>query len=133
MSCRRRYSLYSIRDLVSLESITTPEEAAAAKEEEDRVAAANNVLVEKLQEHHIMSIGINRTDKRNCVNMNTASLLYDAFYDFEQDEDMHVAVLHGVSGNLCAGFDLEELATYEQDLANKIAATMLDRGPMVMF
>ena len=105
--------------------------AAAAKEEADRVAAANNVIVEKLSEHHIMSIGINRTDKRNCVNTNTANLLHDAFYDFEQDENMFVAVLHGIGGNLCAGFDLEELAHYEDDLPNKIAATMLDRGPMV--
>lgn len=109
----------------------TPEELAAEKEEADRVAAANNVLVEKLQEHHIMSIGINRSDKRNCVNTNTARLLRDAFYDFEQDEEMYVAVLHGIGGNLCAGFDLEELSTFEDDLANKIAATMLDSGPMV--
>ena len=78
-----------------------------------------------------MSIGLNRPDKRNCVNEETANELYAAFSDFEHDEDMFCCVLHGEGGNFCAGYDLDELATYEEDLANKIAATMFDRGPMV--
>lgn len=53
-----------------------------------------------------------------------------AFEDFEHDESMYVAVFHGLGGNFSAGFDLEELSKYEDDLANKIAATMFDRGPM---
>eukprot|EP00095_Tigriopus_kingsejongensis_P007809 snap_masked-scaffold204_size260821-processed-gene-1.4 protein:Tk07809 transcript:snap_masked-scaffold204_size260821-processed-gene-1.4-mRNA-1 annotation:"hypothetical protein DAPPUDRAFT_304905" len=77
-----------------------------------------------------MTIGLNRPEKRNSVNLATAQELHAAFEDFEHDDSMYVAVLHGLGGNFCAGFDLEELATFEEDLANKIAATMLDRGPM---
>ena len=50
-----------------------------------------------------MSIGINRPNKRNCVNKATADLLFDAFNKFNEDDDYHVAVLHGIGGNFCAG------------------------------
>ena len=55
-----------------------------------------------------------------------------AFLDFEADESMHVAVLYGLGGNFCAGFDLDELAQLDEaeNLANVIAARMIDRGPM---
>ena len=65
------------------------------------------VLVEKLDNLHIMTIGINRPDKRNAVNTDTAEQLKLAFQDFEADEEMHIAVLHGLGGNFCAGYDLE--------------------------
>ena len=68
-----------------------------------------------------MTIGINRGDKRNCVNKATAEKLFEAFADFEQDEDMHCAVLHGIGGNFCAGYDLSELADInKEDIANEI-------------
>ncbi len=44
---------------------------------------------------------------------------------------MGCAVLHGFGGNFCAGYDLEKLASIEEeDLSNRLAA-MLERGPMV--
>ena len=58
-------------------------------------------------------------------------LLRQAFEDFEADDEMYVAVFYGNGGNFCAGFDLEELSTFEDDLANNIASTMFDSGPMV--
>ena len=44
------------------------------------------VSVEKLESHRIMSIGINRPEKRNCVDFATADELAEAFEDFEHDE-----------------------------------------------
>lgn len=88
------------------------------------------VIVEKMADIKVMSIGINRPDKRNCVNVETSDLLSEAFEDFEHDEGMNTCVLHGIGGNFCSGFDLEELANFEEDLPNRLAA-MLDRGPMV--
>lgn len=51
-----------------------------------------------------------------------------ALKDFEQDNTSHVAVLHGIGGNFCSGFDLNELANVE----NQTELTkMLDSGLMV--
>ncbi|RWS22614.1 hypothetical protein B4U80_10263 [Leptotrombidium deliense] len=66
------------------------------------------VITEKIEE--ITIISINRPDKRNCVNSETAQLLLKAFEDFEKDDTSKVAILHGKSGNFCAGYDLEEVA-----------------------
>nr|CAD7433103.1 unnamed protein product [Timema monikensis] len=71
----------------------------------------DNIIVEKLGP--ITTIGINRPNKRNCVNKQTAEQLSKAIRDFEDDKSVYAGVLHGKGGNFCAGFDLEELA--EQD------------------
>ncbi|XP_042858635.1 mevalonyl-coenzyme A hydratase sidH-like [Penaeus japonicus] len=66
------------------------------------------VLVDRIGE--IMTIGINRPEKRNCINTPTATALLQAFQDFDRDESSKVAVLYGVGGNFCAGYDLEEVS-----------------------
>nr|XP_025035122.1 uncharacterized protein LOC102448550 isoform X3 [Pelodiscus sinensis] len=58
----------------------------------------------------IMTIGINRPEARNAVNQKTAAMLLQAFNSFEDDTSLTVAVLHGIGGNFCAGYDLKELA-----------------------
>ena len=55
-------------------------------------------------------IGLNRPDVRNCVNAQTAIALRAAFERFEADAGLKTAILHGVGGNFCAGYDLKELA-----------------------
>nr|XP_022910577.1 uncharacterized protein LOC111421635 isoform X1 [Onthophagus taurus] len=67
------------------------------------------VLVKK--EGPITTIGINRPEKRNCVNLATAALLKKAIESFENDPTSYVGVLYGVGGNFCAGYDLQELST----------------------
>ena len=61
------------------------------------------VLVDRLEGLHIMTIGINRPNQRNAVDTDTSEALKVAFQDFEADEDMHIAVLHGLGGNFCSG------------------------------
>ena len=51
------------------------------------------VLVEKMENLHIMTIGINRPDKRNAVNTETAEELKIAFQEFEADDNMYCAGL----------------------------------------
>lgn len=55
-------------------------------------------------------IAINRPEKKNAVDTSTAHQLYQAFRDFENDDDINVAILYGKGGNFCSGFDLGELA-----------------------
>ena len=83
----------------------------------------DTVVVEKLKEFKVMSIGLNRPNKRNCVNSETSEKLYEAFCNFESDDDFHVAILHGIGGNFCAGYDLDELANVDRDnIANEIVS-----------
>ncbi|XP_067424489.1 enoyl-CoA hydratase EchA19-like isoform X3 [Emydura macquarii macquarii] len=67
-----------------------------------------NVVIER--HGTIMTIGINRPEARNAVNQETAAMLLQAFNSFEVDNSLTVAVLHGIGGNFCAGYDLKELA-----------------------
>ena len=87
---------------------------------------SDEVVVEKLEEFKVVSIGINRPEKRNCINKETAEKLFQAFYDFEHDESAHCAILHGLGGTFCAGYDLSELANLDKEnMANEIVS--LDR------
>ena len=44
---------------------------------------------------------------------------------------MDCAVLHGLGGSFCAGFDLEELSTADEENISNALAKLMDRGPMV--
>ena len=52
-------------------------------------------LVETEQLGRVFLIGINRPEKRNCVNTPTAQQLFDAIKHFENDDGLSVAILHG--------------------------------------
>lgn len=76
-------------------------------------------------------IGINRPDKRNAVNQETAAELYEAIETFEKTEDLYAAVLYGKGGNFCAGYDLSEVAAAASAGSLPDADTLpKGRGPM---
>lgn len=72
------------------------------------VRNARVVEVEKLSE--VTMISINRPEKKNAVNIETANALVEAFDAFESDKEARVAVFYGRGGTFCAGFDLHELS-----------------------
>ena len=61
----------------------------------------------------VWTVTINRPDKRNAVDPETALQLRAAFDAFEADEVAAVAILTGAGGTFCAGFDLAVAATGE--------------------
>lgn len=63
---------------------------------------------------------INRPEKKNCVNHETASQLFSAFKQFDEDSTALVAVLAGKGSCFCAGYDLSELASADVDLVNEL-------------
>jgi enoyl-CoA hydratase len=67
-----------------------------------------NVLVE--HSGPVTTVIINRPERRNAINEETASELLEAFEAFEQNEESAVAVLAGAGGCFCAGWDLKEFA-----------------------
>lgn len=59
-------------------------------------------------------VAINRADARNAVNAEMAEELFQAFVAFERDATRKVAVLTGVPGTFCAGFDLKRAAGVDE-------------------
>ncbi|MFC3613679.1 crotonase/enoyl-CoA hydratase family protein [Lutimaribacter marinistellae] len=63
----------------------------------------------------VTTITINRPELRNAVDPATAERLYDAFIAFEADPEQRVAILTGVAGAFCAGFDLKAAGAGDSD------------------
>ncbi|MFD1611280.1 crotonase/enoyl-CoA hydratase family protein [Sphingomonas tabacisoli] len=68
----------------------------------------SKVLVERRD--HVTVVTINRPERRNAVDAETASLLRAAFQAFDADDEVRVAVLTGAGGTFCAGYDLHSVA-----------------------
>ena len=66
------------------------------------------IRVEK--DGEVTVVTIDRAEARNAVNPQMAEALFRAFVDFGRDETAKVAVLAGVPGAFCAGFDLKHAA-----------------------
>ena len=78
-----------------------------------RIEAMQDVIVEGRTER-IWKIGINRPSRRNAVDPDTARALARAFKEFEKSEVARVAILHGIGGTFCAGFDLKAIASGDE-------------------
>ena len=78
----------------------------------------------------IFTIILNRPERRNAVDRETADLLVEAFDEFEEDRNLFVAVLTGSGGNFCAGADLKAIAQGEPQEANRLDCDMSKPGPM---
>lgn len=61
----------------------------------------------------ILVVTIDRPDRRNAVDRETADSLLEAFEEFSVDESLSVAVLTGAGGTFCAGADLKAIAAGE--------------------
>lgn len=68
----------------------------------------NDVVILK-KRGPISLIGINRPAKKNALNYDTALGIEKALTAVEQDGTTKAAVLYGERGNLCCGYDLDEL------------------------
>jgi enoyl-CoA hydratase len=58
----------------------------------------------------VTTVVLDRPERRNAVDPETALALRAAFRQFEEDESAAVAVLTGAAGCFCAGWDLKSLA-----------------------
>lgn len=83
------------------------------------------VLVEK--NTPVTTVIINRPERRNAVDRETARLLREAFEAFEADGEQAVAVLCGAGETFCAGYDLKSVAENGIDGQNGVYEP---RGPM---
>lgn len=58
----------------------------------------------------VLTVTIDRPERRNAVDSATARALADAFIAFDSDDTLSVAILTGAGGVFCAGADLVALA-----------------------
>ncbi|MBS8241693.1 crotonase/enoyl-CoA hydratase family protein [Marinobacter lipolyticus] len=76
----------------------------------------------------VLTITLNRPEKRNAVDRPTASALRRAFTEFEENHALKAAVLYGAGGNFCAGADLAAMDDPER--RNEIDPHGTGHGPM---
>ena len=66
------------------------------------------VLVEK--KGHILTVTLNRPEKKNCVNSEVMCRLVDAWIQLDEDPEIRVAILTGAGKKFyCAGWDRDYL------------------------
>src|SRR3954453_5099955 len=65
------------------------------------------VLVER--DGHVLTVTLNRPDKRNAFNAEVLCRLCDAWDRIDTDDEIRVAILTGAGGDFSAGADLDRL------------------------
>jgi enoyl-CoA hydratase/carnithine racemase len=64
------------------------------------------------KKHHVAYITLNRPESRNAINRELSRSLEEAWTDFNDDDDLRVAILTGAGDKaFCAGMDLKERAS----------------------
>ena len=68
------------------------------------------------KDSHIVTITINRPEAMNAMDRDTSRELAEAFEDFDQDEDLLVAILTGAGDKaFSAGADLKKMYGRAED------------------
>jgi enoyl-CoA hydratase len=73
----------------------------------DRIVSEPAVIVER--DGHVLTVTLNRPDKRNAFNAEVLCRLCDAWDLLDSDDELRVAILTGAGGNFSAGADLDRL------------------------
>ncbi|MBW2588291.1 MAG: crotonase/enoyl-CoA hydratase family protein [Deltaproteobacteria bacterium] len=89
------------------------------------------VLVEK--DGAILTVTLNRPEKKNAVNCEAMCRLYDAWLQLDADDDLRVAILTGNGDTFCAGMDLEEITKLTAGkLENQWMERAVNEPPLIM-
>ncbi len=78
----------------------------------------------------VLTVTINRPDRRNAVDVPAAQALTQAFRAFDADDSLSVAILTGADGNFCAGADLKALAGGEEKRVEEADPMLNSDAPM---
>ncbi len=61
------------------------------------------------QADHILTVTLNRPEKKNAINCEVMCRLYDTWVRVDEDAEIRVAILTGRGDTFCAGMDLSEI------------------------
>jgi enoyl-CoA hydratase len=74
---------------------------------------------------------IQRPEKRNCIDVETATQLGQAIEAFASDDERHVLIVTGAGGNFCSGADLHgaaELGGMDRGSSGPLGFSAIDTG-----
>ncbi len=66
----------------------------------------------------VLTVTINRPEKKNAANAEVLCRLYDAWVRLDTDDDLRVAILTGRGDTFCAGMDLAEIGRLRQGIVD---------------
>ncbi|KAN0035440.1 hypothetical protein ACTA71_004710 [Dictyostelium dimigraforme] len=89
----------------------------------------NNVLIEIINKN-IIIIKINRSNRRNAIDKQTADDLYNIFKEFEKDDNLLIGILCGDGENFCSGADLKEISKGIESSNKILNPKESDYGPL---
>jgi enoyl-CoA hydratase/carnithine racemase len=78
----------------------------------------------------VLTVTIDRPERRNAVDGPTAAALAAAFRAFDANDTLDVAILTGAAGTFCAGADLKAVATGDGNPARMPRDDEVIDGPM---
>jgi enoyl-CoA hydratase len=87
------------------------------------------VIVEK--DGHVLTVTLNRPEKRNAVNCEVMCRLYDAWVQLDEDDDLRVAILTGRGNTFCAGMDLSEIGRMKMGTGNEYMDRALSEPALI--
>lgn len=84
------------------------------------------VRVSRSHDDQVITVELNRPEKRNAINHDMAFRLRDVMEDIRQDRVARIVILRGAGNNFCAGDDISEFPSFSNDdTAHGVASFML--------
>ena len=81
---------------------------------------------------HILTVTLNRPEKRNATNAEVLCRLYDAWVRLDTDPELRVGILTGRGSTFCAGMDLAEIGRLREGVADNEWIVRLRDEPQVI-
>src|SRR6202048_4877822 len=89
--------------------------------------SANEMVLQKL-EQGLLTITMNRPDRRNALNPDMTRGLVDAARRAQEDHEVRAVLLKGAGGTFCVGGDVKSMAEGRAPLAFEAKMTNLRKG-----
>ena len=81
----------------------------------------------------VLSVTLNRPEKRNATNAEVLCRLFDAWVRLDTDPELRVAILTGKGSTFCAGMDLAEIGRLNSGVADNPWIVRLREDSRVIF
>lgn len=94
-------------------------------------AATSEPLVLVEADGPVLTVTLNRPEKRNATNAEVLCRLYDAWVRLDEDDSLRVAILTGRGSTFCAGMDLAEIGRLRAGVRDNEWISRLQDDPSI--